>query len=95
MERITSSGLKTDDAAIAAQGAYVHAVTIIPAAAASAVILYDNTAAASGTVLAKAQAVANGESVHIHFDCPVAANTGIYADVSGTDAAYIVYYSLA
>lgn len=91
---VTSSGLQTADAAIAARGGFIHAVTVIPAAAASSVVLYDNATAASGLELAKVAAVANGVSVHYNFAEPICANKGIFADVSGSGAAYIVYYSL-
>jgi hypothetical protein len=95
MYYITSSGLRTADAAILARGGLVHAVTIIPAAAASSVAIYDNASAGSGTVLAQVNAVANGESVTVEFSNPIAANLGIYADVTGASASYIVHYSIA
>lgn len=90
---VTSSGLKTADATIFGHSALVYGVTLIPAAAASSVVLYDTaTGTAAGTEMAKAQAVANGESVTITFNQPVSAENGIYADVTGASAAYIVYF---
>ncbi len=92
---VTSSDLLTADTAVVPRGAFLHGVSLIPAAAACSVIIYDNASAASGTVLAKPSGVANGASVDLFFNYPVCANKGIYADVSGSGAAFIVYYSLA
>lgn len=94
-EQITTSGLQTADGGGAiTQPCYLHAVTIVPAAAASSIVLYDNATAASGTVLAKVQGVANGETVTQMFDNPVFCSNGIYGDVTGASAAFIFYYSL-
>lgn len=93
---ITSSGLQTADAVILATGGFVHAVTLIPAAADCSVVIYDNASSASGTVVAKVTlftALAQG-STTITFQKPVCANAGIYADVAGTGANYIVHYSV-
>lgn len=92
---VTSSGLKTADAAIVTRACLLHAVELIPAAAASTLVLHDNSGAASGLELAKLSAIANGESVYMTFDNPVRASEGIYANVEGASAAYIVYYSLS
>lgn len=92
---VTSSDLQTASAVIAATGALVHGITLIPAAAASTLTVYDNASAASGTVIEKAVAPASGASVHVSFDQPRCANTGIYAAISGAAAAYIIHYSLA
>lgn len=89
-----SSGLKTANAAIATRNCRLLGVTLIPAAAASSVVIYDNTSAASGTVLAKLGAVANGESVQIWFEDGVEALNGLYAVISGASAEYIVHYAL-
>lgn len=56
-------------------------------------IIYDNASAASGTILFKA--IVPGAEDTRYFEMPQAgirAVNGLYADVSGTDAAYIVYY---
>lgn len=90
---VTSSDLLTADTAVCATSGLLYGVTLIPAAAASTVVIYDNPSAASGKVMAKVQAVANGESVYIGFNSPVGANTGIYADVAGASAAFIVHFA--
>lgn len=90
----TSSGLLSASAAVAARPAIVQSVTVVPAAADATVVLYDNASAASGTVLAKVFALANGASVSIAFNHPIQASNGIYLDISGASAAAIVTYSL-
>lgn len=92
---VTSSGLKSADAAISAVGAYIHAVELIPDGTnACSLILYDNASTNSGLILAKLVLAASQTAPQvITFNNPVSANAGIYADVSGTGANYIVYYS--
>lgn len=92
MASSTSSGLKTADAVIATGKNRINAVTLIGGSTASSVILYDNASAASGTVLAKATQPTSGVTTHIIFDNPIMAHAGIYADVTGTSAEYIVYF---
>lgn len=90
-----SSGRNTADAAIKASAGKVWGVTLEAAAADSYVILYDNASAASGTVLAKVMIDVSleGSTSTKHISLPgVPASNGIYADVNGTSAAYIVYY---
>ena len=87
-----SSGLNTADAAIAVGRNRINAVTLIGGSTASSVILYDNASAASGTVLAKLTQATNLGMTHVLFENPVFAENGIYADVDGTGAEYIVYY---
>lgn len=91
-----SSGLQTADGLIAtvAAGNYrcLCGVELIPAAADSTLVLYDNTSAA-GTVITKMFAPASGSPVGYPPGATcVNVNTGIYADVTGTNAAYIVWY---
>lgn len=91
---VTSSGLLSADAVIMARGGFIHALTIIPAAADCSVAIYDNAASAAGTIRVKISALANGQSNHINFAWPIPMNIGAFADVSGTGANYIVFYSL-
>jgi len=58
------------------------------------VILYDNATAASGPVLWKGLIQASGPK-HLSAFLPpggIVFNNGVYADVSGTGAAYCVYF---
>lgn len=92
----TSSGRKTADAAIAARPCLLKSVILEgDGTNACNVTLYDNASAASGTVLAKVLLQASGPTC-IVFDSAggVEASNGIFADVTGTGAAYIVHFSL-
>lgn len=92
----TSSGLKTADVAILAGPGRLRGLHVgADGTNAATVILYDNASAASGTVLAKiivdatltaADAVIPTEGIICH--------NGIYADVTGTGAEFIVYFDL-
>lgn len=95
MYYVTSSDLKTADAAILARGGLIHGLTLIPAAADCSVVIYDNASTNSGKVLAKLSGLANTAANNITFNHPVCANLGLYADVTGAAAGYIVYYSIA
>lgn len=93
---VTSSDRRTADAAISAVGGYVHGIMLEnDGTNASSVIIYDNASAASGVILASVALPATSAVLrqYITFNHPVSANKGIFADVSGTGAAYIVYYS--
>jgi hypothetical protein len=91
----TSSGRKTADAAISARPALLKGVTLEgDGTNACSVIIYDNASAASGTVLAKVLLPASGDMyVSWSESDGVEAINGLYADVAGTGAAYIVHYS--
>lgn len=87
-----SSGLQTADATIASGRNRINAITLITDGTNAATLLvYDNTAA-SGTVIAKVTAAAIQNTVHVVFEKPVKAENGLYADVTGTGAGYIVFY---
>lgn len=92
---VTSSDLKNADAVISAVGGYLHGILLISDATNTASItIYDNAATNSGLVLAKLSIPATTTAPQvIIFNNPVSANKGIYADVTGTGANYIVYYS--
>ena len=92
-----SSGLQSADASImTVSGSYnrcLCGVELVPASADATLILYDHASAASGNELAKILAYTS--------DIPggwppgrgcIEVNNGIYADVTGTGAAYIVWY---
>ncbi len=87
-----SSGLQTADAQIYTGRGTLQALTVITDGSNDATVtLYDNTAA-SGTVLAKlvVDGTANTGFQSWNFHCRCL--NGIYADVSGTGASYIVHY---
>jgi len=91
----TSSGLKSADAAILdAPGRLLGVQVIGDGTNAATVLIYDNASAASGTVLAKL--IVDAGLTYVDMNVPVegiVCNNGIYADVSGTGAEYIVLFS--
>lgn len=95
MNPATSSGLKTADAAILAMPGTLMGLTVLTDGTNDAtVILYDNASAASGTVLAKLKVPGAELSKELVVaECGIVANHGIYADVEGDGAEYIVQYT--
>lgn len=92
----TSSGRKTGDAAICDRNCVLGSVILEgDGTNAAYVILYDNATGASGTVLAKLMLKANSGDMTISFEnhAGIVAQNGIYADVNGTGAAFIVHYA--
>lgn len=88
-----SSGLKTTDAAIAVGRNRINAITLLADATnAASVVVYDDASSATGTVLAKVKVAAGGVLQHVIFENPVITESGIFADVTGTGAEYIVYF---
>lgn len=87
-----SSGLQTADTLIFQGKNRINAITLITDGTNPAsVLVYDNTSAA-GTVIAKVSAAGAQNTVHVVFEKPVKAELGLYADVTGTGAGYIVFY---
>lgn len=88
-----SSGLKNADAVISDRESYVHSIIVLTDGTNAATLtLYDNSSAASGTELAKASVVGTSLMSVLDFHGSIHANNGIFADVSGTGATYIVLY---
>jgi len=88
-----SSGLQTADAAIQVGRNRINAITLLgDGTNAASLIVYDNASAASGTVLAKVTQLATARLTHIIVENPVICDNGIYADVTGTGAEYIIYF---
>ena len=89
-----SSGLKTADAVIHADKAILAGVHIITDGTNDAtLVLYDNASAASGTEVFKQ--VVTGTNDAIPYSMPdggIYCKNGIYADVTGTGAGYIVFF---
>lgn len=95
--QVTSSGLLTADTAVCATGSRLHAIQLIPDGTnACSVVVYDNASSAAGLVLMKITIPASSTlPANFSLDSnPVTANKGIFVDVSGTGAAYIVHYSI-
>lgn len=94
---VTTSGLLTADTAVLARpGRLKHVMLIADGTNAATVIVYDNATAASGNVLAKLSIAATGTHQFVQFDAAgVECNAGIYADVTGTGAAFVIGFSPA
>jgi len=93
---VTSSGLKTSDTQISPASGRVHHVILLgDGTNAASVVLYDTeTGTATGTVLAKLTVPAGDTMAQVAFaEQGVEANRGIWADVSGTGAEFLVGFS--
>lgn len=90
----TSSGLLTADTAVTARPARLHSVQVLADATnAATVVIYDNASAASGTAICKVIVKATDTYASFLSMEGVVCNNGIYVDVSGTGAAFIVHYN--
>ena len=92
-----SSGLRSADAAILARpGRLLGVIGIADGTNQATVTVYDNASAASGTVLAQVivDATLTYQDMHLPGE-GVICNSGIYVDVTGTGANYIIYYTLS
>lgn len=92
-----TSGLKSADAVIMAMpGRLMGCLVLADGTNAATITLYDNASAASGTVLAKyvVDATLTSEAPTLPSE-GIICNNGIYADVTGTGAEFIVYYTLS
>ncbi len=92
IETCQSSGLLAASAVVSNRPAKLCAVTIIDAAAACTVILYDSATTNSGTILAQINATVNASTNSQVFHIPVEALNGIYAAVTGTGVGCIVHF---
>jgi len=92
----TSSDLKSADAAIVSRNCRLLGIQLLTDGTnAATLILYDNNSAASGKVVAKLSVAGAGLFLSPSLPNPgVECSNGIYADVSGTGAAYIIHYAL-
>ena len=88
---VISSGMTTSDQLITTGKCSYYGMMIVSGASTAVVSIYDSTTI-SGTTIAKGNCpIASGQCL---LDLPfgVAVFTGIYADVTGTGAAYTVFY---
>ena len=87
------SGEKTADAVIVAEQCWITALEVISNGTNDArVILYDNASAASGEVVWECTVVGADNYGGRVWTNPRRCDNGIYADVNGTGASYIVEY---
>jgi len=90
-ETVISSGLTTSDRLIATGNCYLYGLEIISGASTAIVVLYDSLTI-SGTTALMGQCAPTASWNGARLLHPIEIFTGIYADVSGTGAAYTVYY---
>lgn len=87
-----SSGVLNADTLIFTGRNRINAITVLTDGTNAATVdLYDNTSAAS-KIAVKGKCVGANLINHIIFENPVIMENGIYADVTGTGATFIVYY---
>jgi len=87
---LSSSGVKTADAAIKTAAGKVYWITVSDAAAASAIQINDSTDD-SGTDVWSLELPQNGYA-HCIFDPPIECSTGIYLDVPTGSPTVVVGY---
>lgn len=87
-----SSGVLSADTLLFTGRNRINALTIFTDGTNAATVdLYDNTSAAS-KIAVKGKCLGTNLVNHIIFENPVIMENGIYADVTGTGASFIVYY---
>ena len=88
-----SSGSQNADAAIRAYGpGWFFGADLSGGSAASTLVLHDDASGTTGAVIAQLSCVATG-SDHVLCDPPLRVTNGIYANVGGTGATYVVRYA--
>lgn len=87
-----STGVLNADTLIWTGKNRINAITVITDGTNAATVdLYDNTAG-SGKIAVKGRCVGNALMNHIIFENPILFENGVYADVTGTGASYIVFF---
>jgi hypothetical protein len=88
---IFSSGLTTADRLIATGNCKYYGMSIVSGASTAVVVIYDSLTI-SGTSIDKGACTISQASCLMTLPVGVNVFTGIYADVTGTGAAYTVFY---
>jgi len=87
-----STGVLNADTLISTGRNRINALTVLTDGTNLATVdLYDNTAG-SGTIAVKGMCLGASRINHFVFENPVMVENGIYADVTGTGATFIVFY---
>mgnify|MGYP003590435387 CR=1 FL=1 len=87
-----SSGVKSADALIATGRNRVNAITVLTDGTNSATLDVRDGTTVSGTIKITGKCVGASLINHIIFENPVLFENGIYGDVTGTGATYIIYF---
>ena len=89
----TSSGEKTADSVVYSKKAYITSVLVVTDGTNDArVIIHDNASSAAGKVMLEQTVVGADNYGGRNWSFPVLCRDGIYADVNGTGASYIIEY---
>ena len=87
-----SSGVKNADALIATGRNRVNAITVLTDGTNSATLDVRDGTTVSGTIKITGKCVGANLINHIIFENPVLFENGIYGNVTGTGATYIIYF---
>ena len=87
-----SSGVKNADALIATGRNRVNAITVLTDGTNSATLDVRDGITVSDTIKITGKCVGANLINHIIFENPVLFENGIYGDVTGTGATYIIYF---
>lgn len=88
-----STGLLTADAILATGKSILTGINIITDKTNDVTLVLYDALSATGTELFKCQVIGTEDSAYFHLpDGGIRADIGIYADVTGTGAAFIVHY---
>lgn len=93
-QSVSSSGEKSSTAQITLIGGFLHGFELNPPSSGLATLkIYDSNAGGTSLLLATATTAAGLPSIYVEFPYPRAANSGIYAVLTGTTT-YSVGFSL-
>lgn len=90
-QTLYSSGLTTSDRLIATGNCYYYGMSVVSGASTAVVVIYD-ALTISGTTVDKASCPTSSGSCVRFISIGAEVFNGIYADVTGTGAAYTVFY---
>ena len=95
MKATRSSGLQTGDAIISSRPAILSGAEIITDGVNDATLVVYNNTSAAGQVLFKGKVTGPSNFGGATYEIPVNAELGIFADITGTGAAYIILFDYA
>lgn len=93
-DAIISSGYTTSDRLITSKPAYYYGCILLSSASTGTITVYDSTTVETGKEIYKAS-VGLIEITRLHSAAnPIECFKGIYCDVTGTGAGFIIYYKI-
>jgi len=93
-DAIISSGYTTSDRLISSKPCYYYGCVLLSSASTVSITIYDSTTVETGKEIYKAS-VGLIEITRLHSAAnPIECFTGIYCDVTGTGAGFIIYYKI-